>query len=806
MTSKPIWYAPDGFLYKTVKGQHMRENNKKHYTIAIMIGSVQSDYAQEMMRGFYAGAAEENVNLALMMGPQIPSSCADIIAGSLSGDYQYQFNSIYEYTHFVKPDAIIIVYDSLSNYGSEWSKESFLEKFSDIPCLMVEDQPFNEKVPSYTANNYSGMKACIKHLVADHGYKKVAFLSGPKENYAAQERLRAYRDVMAEYGCPVTDGMVAYGDFTDVVDRQILYLLEQTPDLEAIACADDIMAQACYRVLGMQNLIVGRDIAVTGFDDTLTASTLNPPLTSVSQNIFQISYAALKNAVAVCRGEAVYSGTMPAMLRKRCSCGCTPTGGLKIRHILQEELHDFVETALAEMSSYVFASVSYEKVREHLENLLKTYCFYIYETVIQQADKKFQMGRVVEIVRGLISYPCFPNELLLKSLTQFIQVLIANAPSVEAQKLLVAISAATQQMIHSHNIETLKHEIFTSDRKTWFVPMFTRDLVCEAYLHNPKEIFYRVMTELKKMSIKSTYFFLFDKTVGYVPGRWLEFPEEIKLVAYYERYEMRYYPPEEQPGFSIKTGIMPFVDGCDPATFMAMVLFSEHRQYGIMLCEVNNADISFLQICSVQLGSLFHFIEIDQMEQQAQQQLENSLQVIREQNRILSFLSEYDELTKLLNRRGFIERALALYEKSAEKQAYLIFGDLDHLKEINDVFGHNEGDFAIKNIAERFSTILPPSAVIGRIGGDEFVAFVLTDEENFAARMEQAFADVSKHYNSNSDKPYYIEASIGVYGFICNPEEDFDDTIRKSDQLLYLAKASRRRSIRKMQAKEQKNI
>lgn len=271
----------------------------------------------------------------------------------------------------------------------------------------------------------------------------------------------------------------------------------------------------------------------------------------------------------------------------------------------------------------------------------------------------------------------------------------------------------------------------------------------------------------------------------------------MKLVAYFDEYDMRFYRGAEQPRFTTKTGFMSFIGGRNPATLMAMVLFSEHRQYGIMLCEVDNADISFMQICSVQLGTLFHFIEMDQMEQQAQNQLQNSLQVIREQNKILSFLSEYDELTKLLNRRGFIERALSWYERSTGKQAYLIFGDLDHLKEINDVFGHAEGDVAIKNIAGRFTEILPSNAVIGRIGGDEFVAFVLTDEENFIEHTEQAFADASEAYNMTSDKPYYIESSIGVHGFICGPQEDFNEMLKKSDQLLYRAKAARRKSVKK---------
>lgn len=775
----------------------MRKNKGNHYTIAIMTGSIQSDYAQEMMRGFYAGAREEDVNIVLLMGAQIPSSCTDIMVDSLTGDFRYQFNSIYDYTHFIKPDAAIIVYGALDTPYADWTKESFLEKFKDIPCLMVEDQSFNDKVPDLTADNYSGMRACMKHLIVDHKYEKIVFLSGPKGNYDAEERLRAYRDCMREHDLPITDDMIAYGNFTDNVDSQIIDLMDHNPGLEAIVCADDVMASACYRVCAHRNLIIGSDIAITGFDDTSLASTMNPPLTSVSQNNFMLSYEALKRVVAMCRGEKITSDTMPTELRRRCSCGCAPTSTLNMRYIPYEELGDFIEAALSEMIPYLFSSVSYQKDREHLEILLTSYCFYLYETIMQEKPEEFQMKHLMDILKEMIAYPYFSKELLMENLLQFLQILLANSEKNETERLLVAVASATQQCFQRYNIEKLKEEIYISNRKAWFVPMFTRDLASEAYLRNPQEIFIRVMSELKKISVKSTYFFFFDKTIGYVPDRWLELPQEMRLVAYYDEYDMRYYPYAEQPVFSGENGIASFVDGQEMSDFIPMVLFSQNRQYGIMLCEADGVDCSFLQICSVQLGSLFHFMEIDTKERQAQEQLENSLQVIREQNRILSFLSEYDELTKLLNRRGFIERALALYERSAGKRAFLIFGDLDHLKEINDRYGHAEGDVAIVNIADRFTTILPPSAVIGRIGGDEFVAFVLTDEEQFELRIRHEFAELSKQYNATSDKPYYIDSSVGVYEFICNPQEDFNEMMKESDRLLYSAKALRRKTVQK---------
>ena len=119
------------------------------------------------------------------------------------------------------------------------------------------------------------------------------------------------------------------------------------------------------------------------------------------------------------------------------------------------------------------------------------------------------------------------------------------------------------------------------------------------------------------------------------------------------------------------------------------------------------------------------------------------------------------------------------------------------MKEINDVFGHAEGDFAIKNVAERFRTVLPEGAICGRIGGDEYVAFMLTDEENFQDRIKQDFAAVGHEFNEASDKPYYVELSIGICDCICSKEVQFDTLLKRSDELLYVAKASRRKSVKK---------
>lgn len=775
----------------------MGKAKDQQYTIAIMTGEDQTGFADNLMRGFYSAAREEGVNIVWLVGPQIPEYCADIVTSSLTGNYRYHFNSIYQYAHLIKPDAMVITRSVLRSFESEEEKQAFLDQFSDIPYIIVGDKSKDDKVPHYFVDNYNGMRGCVEHLVKDHEYRKIAFLSGPKGNAAAEIRLKAYQDVMQENGIQVTDSMIAYGDFTDRVEDQVLFMLKKNPNLEAIVCASDYMAQGCYRACTSQNLVVGRDIAVTGFDDSSAASTMNPPLTTVSQNNFEMSATALRNAIALCRGEEVESYSISTVFRKRCSCGCRPVKVLTTRYVPEDEMADFVDDAAEQLSEYMFSSIAYGQEFEDLKDAFTEYIYYIYNAFFTGKVKSFSMGYLMDVLKKIASYPYIKSEVLLDNITQVLQIMMANAKDAYSQGMVASIISSTQQYVHAMDIEKLQKEIYTSGRRAWFVPTFARDLASEVYLSRPQNIFFHVMNELKKMAVRRAYFFSFKEPVIYEAGEKLNLADVITVVAYFDSYDMTFFHKVEQPEFTKENGMMSFIQGTNPTCLVPVVLFAEQKQYGIMMCEVEYEDIPFLQKCCVQLGTLFHFIELNLKEQETQRELQETLRVVKEQNTILSFISEYDELTKLLNRRGFVEQALSLMTKSSGSRAFLIFGDLDHLKEINDVFGHSEGDFAIKHIADRLRAILPEGTICGRIGGDEYVAFVLSDEEDFRERIEREFKAAGNQFNESSDKPYYVEMSLGIQEFICGPDVDFSEMMKKSDELLYVAKATRRKSIKK---------
>ena len=142
------------------------------------------------------------------------------------------------------------------------------------------------------------------------------------------------------------------------------------------------------------------------------------------------------------------------------------------------------------------------------------------------------------------------------------------------------------------------------------------------------------------------------------------------------------------------------------------------------------------------------------------------------------------------------ERKKAVLDAFPHMEAMILFADLDHLKEINDIFGHSEGDFAIKHCGEILKKQAGKSGIVGRIGGDEFCVLIPGDLQTGNTFVEQIRCE-NNDFNLRSEKPYYIEISIGFTQIICEKDLLIAEEMKSADQALYEAKKSRRKSVRK---------
>lgn len=164
----------------------------------------------------------------------------------------------------------------------------------------------------------------------------------------------------------------------------------------------------------------------------------------------------------------------------------------------------------------------------------------------------------------------------------------------------------------------------------------------------------------------------------------------------------------------------------------------------------------------------------------------------------LHFFAYHDPLTGLLNRRAF-EQALHREFSRSRRHEYclsLIFADLDSFKQINDTYGHDAGDLALKYVAESLEAMSRKEDMVARLAGDEFVVMLPETAEDTA---ESFMARVCRHLDEHSFECEGHRLSVCLsYGIASTSDVDIlfpDHLIKKADDRLYEAKKRKKRML-----------
>lgn len=162
-------------------------------------------------------------------------------------------------------------------------------------------------------------------------------------------------------------------------------------------------------------------------------------------------------------------------------------------------------------------------------------------------------------------------------------------------------------------------------------------------------------------------------------------------------------------------------------------------------------------------------------------------------NNKLSLLYIQDSLTGLYNRMAYNQLAGPLFDRCMKEKRMLaiMFFDADHLKMVNDKYGHDMGNVIIRGVADAVKRCFPHESVAMRYGGDEFVVLVPDCNEQMANDIEEHFHKTLKDITLAKKLPFCIEASSGFVIAVDN-SRSLDDYINEADELMYQAKKRRK--------------
>lgn len=762
----------------------------KRLNIGLLIDDFDHNFSNNACRGAELAAKALDANLFIFPGHYIGKPDTRYS----DKEFEYQYNTVFSLPSVNNVDIIYVVLGTIGSRADMQMQKEFIESFADVPvvCLFSNFEDF----PSVTFDNRKGLESAIDHLIDEHGARNIGFVSGPVTNRDARDRLDVYSDTLKKHGIPVEKSRIVYGDFTENCSDKVDKLLDLNKDLDAIVFANDNMAIGGYQALKRRGLQIGKDILVTGFDDDVFAINLNPPLTTVEASSAELTYKAVMNAQNYINGSALSDMTVETRLVTRESCGCSSVDTEAMSAALRlDSLKSGDKVFKEEIKRFLFGVFADDdpvmEVKEKLSSFFDSYADYVLSDISGTTDLN---DAFTEILQTPILTYTTPEKFynILQTMQYEAEKLVKDN---ERSRVLTGLFADFYRRLSFSGISVMSVLRERSDRLQRMVNKQSGDAFL---LSNNNEVPYELLLDgLYSMGFDKSILYLFQGSIrnkGF--GEWV-CPRSILLKAMSDKDGVHTLVEEQQLLRTERMFSNDFICGDERRTMVVSPLFVGADIYGFMVNELDTVNLMNIAPVAIKLSVMLKSLTLIESQNRAEQRLKISIDLIMRDNVKLNEMSKKDELTGLFNRRGFIANAEKTLNDpcNSGKVGILCISDMDNLKMVNDKFGHEEGDFALRTNASVLRESFRDIDIIGRLGGDEFVVFAITGIDCDVAGMNDRLERVMKRHNDSAGKPYPITMSSGIYKFTCSSQLSIYEVIDAADQLLYEEKSRKKKQF-----------
>ena len=548
----------------------------------------------------------------------------------------------------------------------------------------------------------SGIASIVKHLVREHACRNIAFIGGPVANPDAVRRFEDYRKALEDEGIPLREDLVEVGGFyLEGGMAAMQRLLNRGIEFDAVICANDTMALGASQVLKAQGLQIPKDILLTGFDDTPEGKLMQPPLTTVSNPTPRIAYRGLEICLdrILLSSRSLHNDIIANELVARKSCGCLSDKSRQVH---------WPEAAFISEVDELWHLLLAESASNEFIDWLHT------KLVDASDDTLDHCAKLMRAVEDTLERRA-PKE---KQRMVWVQLLQGHEMLSEVRQ-----GRLSGQIIHQaalvrdlHRIERamladpdpgIMMQNLAEGMREW-CPEGIRVLMIHEDLSPTWS------TDLSKQR------FAYRVAIRY---------GQIKPIAESEDI----LPEQVIPG-EVWTGV-PIEQG--------------NMRFGIVLFRNWIRDETFVEHLRIAISTSFVISWRTRSED-----------VLRETLRRLSLR---DEMTNLYNGRGLAELAKLLQRQAIREQKTLgvITIDFDHLQQLNQRYGQEDGNAAIGALAEALRNCFRNSDVLARLGEDDFAAvFILQSENDHVILLDRLRMQLQER-SQLLGKPWILQVSIG---------------------------------------------
>ena len=286
--------------------------------IAVLMTAVDSESVADQLRGIEEYAKMHGCNLAVFLW--------------FTGAFEKEKHNLGEVNIVNLPD--LQLFDGVIVFGNalhiEENHKAIEELLDGLTCPIVSVGCKVGDSYAIRTDNYSAMRKMVEHFVLDHKVKDIHFVKGVEGNEDANDRYRAYEDVLTENGIPVLQERTSQGDFyVTGGEKAAAEIMDSVlPFPQAIICANDVMAITICDILMDKGYRIPEDVMVSGYDYTVEAQAHRPRITSIRTNFWDVGYNACRIMLDVLDGKTVSKDTyVPDEIVLDESCGCSENKG-----------------------------------------------------------------------------------------------------------------------------------------------------------------------------------------------------------------------------------------------------------------------------------------------------------------------------------------------------------------------------------------------------------------------------------------------------------------------------------------------